>query len=116
MILSNAQQYSVMISKLNVTGSKVKISPCFLGQNSKITPVLDQNYPHVYWVKIQNFPLFIGSKFEIFCKLNFVFEYVVLNIFIVVGQLALCWKVELASLTSDVHFQVKAFLNAVTTH
>ena len=57
--------------------------------------------------------LFIGSRFK---NLNFGFEYVVLNIFIVVGQLALCWKVELASLTSDVHFQVKAFLNAVTTH
>ena len=52
----------------------------------------------------------------LFIVLNLGFEYVVLNIFIVVGQLALCWKVELASLTSDVHFQVKAFLNAVTTH
>ena len=52
----------------------------------------------------------------LFIALNSGFENVVLNIFIVVGQLALCWKVELASLTSDVHFQVKAFLNAVTTH
>ena len=34
-----------------------KIHPFLLSQNSKITPF--------YWVKIQNFPLFIGS---IFCK------------------------------------------------
>ena len=41
----------------DVTGSKFKISPFLLGQNSKFTPI--------YWVKIQNVPLFVGSKFKI---------------------------------------------------
>ena len=39
-------------------GSKFKMSPFLLGQNSKFTPF--------YWVKIRNSPFFIGSKLKIY--------------------------------------------------